>query len=51
MACPLGGEIACTKAAQYPMEMCEEIFKAVPVIKTGMEEYNVLGVDDGREDV
>ena len=31
--------------------MCEEFLKAVSVIKTDMEEYHVLGVDDGREDM
>ena len=43
------GKAACTKAAEYPKEMCAEVLKAVAVIKTGIEETHLYGVD--REDM
>ena len=47
--CPLGGKTACTKAAQYPGEMCEAVFKAVAVIKKSMEKTQLMSVE--REDM
>ena len=43
------GKTACTKAAEYPKEMCTEVLKAVAVIKKGIEETQLYGVD--REDM
>ncbi len=45
----LVGKTACTKAAVYPEEMCTEVLKAVAVIKKGIEETQLYGVD--REDM
>ena len=45
----LVGKTACTKAAEYPQDMCAEVLKAVAVIKKGLEESHLYGVD--REDM
>ena len=49
MTAHLVGKTACTKAAQYPKEMCEAVLKAVAVIKQSMEESHLMGVE--REDM
>ena len=45
----LVGKTACTKAAQYPREMCEAVLKAVAVIKKSVEETQLMSVE--REDM
>ena len=45
----LVGKSACTRAAQYPKEMCEAVLKAVAVIKKSVEEAHLMGVE--REDI
>ncbi len=45
----LVGKTACTKAAQYPKDMCEAFLKAVAVIKKSVEETHLMGVE--REDM
>ena len=43
------GKAACTRAAQYPRELCDEVLKAIAVIKKDREETQVLGID--RDDM
>ena len=45
----LVGKAACTRAAQYPKDMCQEVLKAVAVIKKNKDELQVLCVE--REDM
>ena len=45
----LVGKASCTRAAQYPQEVCEEVLKAVAVIKKSIEETQLLGVE--RDDM
>ncbi len=45
----LVGKAACTKAAEYPKEMCTELLKVVAVIKKGREWCQLGGME--REDM
>ena len=42
------GKDACTKVAQNPRELCDEVLKAIAVIKKDLEETQVLGIERHR---